>query len=226
MTLRTEDINQIVITQDMLDVADKCARDHIKADAHETPIFQTNEYKNKLVGYLGQVAFKNFLADRGIKKDFSKVNMDGSPDTHDFKIREKSIDVKTLLWNNYWGHENHTNWIPAVGAIESPSDLITKFFFLIPQIQLNINDSYNSYWDTRKKKNSPKDVYWALFLKQEGDGFLNSTVYIVGWCKYERILKADSEKSFFRFDKKYHTNIAIPLNELNTNNSFFEEKIK
>ena len=58
------DIIEIKITKDMLDLADKFALDHIKADAHETPIFQTNEYKNKLVGYLGQIAFKKFIADK------------------------------------------------------------------------------------------------------------------------------------------------------------------
>ena len=36
----------------------------LKADVNETPIFQTNEYANKLVGYLGQIVFKEFLIKR------------------------------------------------------------------------------------------------------------------------------------------------------------------
>jgi hypothetical protein len=223
MIKQIENVTKIVITQDMLDVANKYALDHIKADAHETPIFQTNEYKNKLVGYLGQVAFKKFLFDNGVKTNFSKINMDGSPDFYDFKINGETIDVKTLLWNSYWEYEHHKNWLPETGSIKDIHDLLKNFFFLIPQVQLNIDDFYNPYWNTRKKKNPPKDIYWALFLKQGENNFLNSIVYIVGWCKHEKILEANSEKSFFRFNNKYHTNIAIPLCELTSNETFFND---
>ena len=74
--------------------------------------------------------------------------------------------------------------------------------------------------NSRKKKNAPKDMYWALFLKKGDENFINSTVYIIGWCKHEDILNANLKKSFFRFNPKYHTNIAIPLKELNSNDSF------
>jgi len=222
MTVLVENVIKILIDEKMLIVADKYAKDHIKADTHETPIFQTNEYNNKLIGYLGQIAFKKFLTkNKNIRTDFPEVNMDGSPDIYDFNIKGFKIDVKTLLWNEYWEDNTHPNWSIDPCHIITLVDLITKFFFLIPQIQLNIDDFFNPSFNWKKKKNIPKDIYWALFLKKSNTGFIDSEVYIIGWCKYQDIIKANEKKQFFRFNPKYHTNIAIPLKELNSNDDFF-----
>ena len=66
----------------------------------------------------------------------------------------------------------------------------------------------------------------GLFLKKENGNFVNSIVYIIGWCNYDDVLKANIEKSYFRFNTRYHTNIAIPLSKLNSNDSFFNKPIK
>jgi hypothetical protein len=48
------------------------------------------------IGYIGAIKFNQFLNLKNIRHDVHWFNEDGSPDTFDFRINDKTIDIKTL----------------------------------------------------------------------------------------------------------------------------------
>jgi len=217
-----EDVEIIKIDYRIYKMADLLAVQHMLADIHETPVFQTNEYQNKLIGYIGQIGFQQFLMKKGVRLPILKVNKDGSSDIKDFEIYGKTIDAKTLLWSKYWENAKHETWSIETGEIITVDDLVSKFFFLVPQAQMGIKDAHTERMNLRIKFNPPKDIYWSLFIKLNENGHvIGGNVYIIGWCNHEDLIKSNDNKNYFRFSSKLHTNIAIPLKELNSNKAFF-----
>ena len=214
-------IVEILIDQRLYKMADFLSVQHMIADIHEVPVFQTNEYDNKLTGYLGQIGFQQFLMTKNIKHPILKINLDGKSDTHDFEVRDKKIDVKTLLWADYWKNNTHSSWSFETGKISDKSELLAKFFLLIPQLQIGLDDSLNPALNYRKKKTGLKDIYWAVFIEKNAGDFYGGKIYICGWCTMDDLIKANSARQYFRFSNKMHTNIAIPLKDLRPNEQYF-----
>ncbi len=60
-----------------------------------TPRFQTNELENKILGYLGEIALKDWLTSKDIF--FGEQRVLGKSDEYDLLINGVKVDVKTEL---------------------------------------------------------------------------------------------------------------------------------
>lgn len=225
--VESKNIYRIKIDKETINKAIILTRNHIKADERTTPKWQTNEWKNKMIGYIGHICFINFLKYKyNIEIDLPTINMDSSPDDYDIIINNFKIDLKTVNINEYW-FKNQSEWSEEVGDIQNINDFINKFFFLIPQIQLGINDSNNSSKNYLKCNNyKKKDIYWSIFTKFNSNSYDDGYVYIIGWIDYDKVLYYNDKNSLFSFKKSYHTNIKIPLIDLYDNDYFFDKFLK
>lgn len=198
-----------------------------KINSHKKSYFHTQETMNKAVGIFGQEMFRIF-----IKKEYDidiprpELNVNGMKDFYDFKINNKTIDIKTLSINDYWGEEDKPNWSENIKPIKNLKDLLNNFYGLVLQTQLGIKDKFNDKFTKNMNKSIKiKDVYWFCFVKRKYPASLyEAEVFFIGWCLFEDLLEYDKNNKHFRFSKNLGTNIAIPLKELNDNNSFFKTK--
>jgi len=89
---------EIEISNVMKDEAKSRAIKTIEQARGLTPKFQTDELKNKTIGFIGEAVFEKWLKDNSI--DFKQENVYGKPDCGDFIVGDKIIEVKTgqMTW--------------------------------------------------------------------------------------------------------------------------------
>ena len=93
---------KIQITDEMKAKARKLAEEFEKLniEGKENHIFKTEDnLEKKRIGFIGELAFEEYLKKENL--NYEKDDCLFRSDKFDFKIKNKTIDVKTSLWLNY-----------------------------------------------------------------------------------------------------------------------------
>lgn len=93
---------KLQLTQDTLDKARELAIkfSELNVSGKEHHIFKTEDnLEKKRIGYIGELTFEKYLIENNINYETDEVLY--KSDKFDFKIKGKSIDIKTTYWTSY-----------------------------------------------------------------------------------------------------------------------------